>query len=251
MKGKSQIPGWAILVIALTIALIAVISIASLHQYADKSHQAEILLSRLKGQSYHLDALEWQFERKPDPKVLEEVQQVESQIAQTFDELMLLDPGEERLQQLHKAQLEFETNMDENFRLIAAGDFEKMEILDKEKVDPSFNALSDLIANTSAIYSGRAQQAQMASSIGITSILIAAGLIIVFLILQFRKIERKAELMAVEQKALRQSEEQYRHLVELSPEAISIQNEGKIAYINPAGAKLWHQFLLGHNDHLH
>ncbi len=48
-----------------------------------------------------------------------------------------------------------------------------------------------------------------------------------------------AELMAVEQKALRQSEEQYRHLVELSPEAISIQNEGKIAYINPAGAKLF------------
>jgi two-component system cell cycle sensor histidine kinase/response regulator CckA len=45
--------------------------------------------------------------------------------------------------------------------------------------------------------------------------------------------------MAVEQKALSQSEEQYRNLVELSPEAISIQNEGNIAYINPAGAKLF------------
>ncbi len=239
MRDKSQIPAWAILIIALTIALIAVISIASLHQYADKSHQAEILLSRLKGQSYHLDALEWQFERRPDPKVLEEVQQVESQIAQTFDELMLLDPGEERLQQLRKAQLEFETNMDENFKLIAAGNLEKADILDKEKVDPSFNALSDLIANTSAIYSERVQQAQTVSGIGIMSILIAAGLIIGFLILKFQKIERKADLMAVEQKALHQSEEQYRHLVELSPEAISIQNEGKIAYINPAGAKLF------------
>ncbi len=55
--------------------------------------------------------------------MLEEVQQVESLIAQTFDELMLLDPGEERLQELHKAQIEFQINMDEAFRLIAAGDF--------------------------------------------------------------------------------------------------------------------------------
>ncbi|MDL5502629.1 MAG: hypothetical protein QSU88_05370, partial [Candidatus Methanoperedens sp.] len=124
MKSKSQIPGWAILVLVLAIALLAAVTIAMIHQYANESRQAELLLSRLKGQSYHLDALEWQFERRPDPKLREEVQQVKSQIAQTFDELMLLDPGEERLQQLHKTQLEFETDMDEMFRLIAAGDLE-------------------------------------------------------------------------------------------------------------------------------
>ncbi len=54
MRDKNQIPGWAILVIALTIVLIAVISIASLHQHADKSQQAEILLSRLKAHFPHL-----------------------------------------------------------------------------------------------------------------------------------------------------------------------------------------------------
>jgi PAS domain S-box-containing protein len=38
--------------------------------------------------------------------------------------------------------------------------------------------------------------------------------------------------------ALRDSEERYRLLVELSPETILVQTEGTIAYINPAGIKL-------------
>ncbi|HSS21959.1 MAG TPA: PAS domain S-box protein [Pyrinomonadaceae bacterium] len=39
--------------------------------------------------------------------------------------------------------------------------------------------------------------------------------------------------------ALRESEERYRRLVELSPEAIIVQSEGKFVYVNPAAQKLW------------
>jgi len=39
--------------------------------------------------------------------------------------------------------------------------------------------------------------------------------------------------------ALRQSEERYRSLVELSPEAIAVHREGKYVYMNPAGLKLF------------
>jgi two-component system sensor histidine kinase VicK len=47
---------------------------------------------------------------------------------------------------------------------------------------------------------------------------------------------RTANLKA--QAALRESEERYRRLVELSPEAIIVHRDGKIVFINPAGAAL-------------
>ena len=39
--------------------------------------------------------------------------------------------------------------------------------------------------------------------------------------------------------ALRESEERYRRLVELSPEAIVVHSEGKLVYVNPAAQMLW------------
>ncbi|HEY5883861.1 MAG TPA: PAS domain S-box protein [Pyrinomonadaceae bacterium] len=39
--------------------------------------------------------------------------------------------------------------------------------------------------------------------------------------------------------SLRESEERYRKLVELSPEAIIVHREGKLVYVNPAAVRLW------------
>ena len=41
------------------------------------------------------------------------------------------------------------------------------------------------------------------------------------------------------EEALRESEERYRRLVELSPEAIVVHSEGKFVYVNPAAERLW------------
>jgi PAS domain S-box-containing protein len=41
------------------------------------------------------------------------------------------------------------------------------------------------------------------------------------------------------EEALRQSEERYRKLVELSPEAIIVHRDGKLVYVNPAAIRLW------------
>jgi len=40
-------------------------------------------------------------------------------------------------------------------------------------------------------------------------------------------------------KALKESEERYRRLVELSPDAIVVHREGKFTYVNPAAVQLW------------
>jgi PAS domain S-box-containing protein len=41
------------------------------------------------------------------------------------------------------------------------------------------------------------------------------------------------------EEALKESEERYRRLVELSPEAIIVFSEGKLVYVNPAAERLW------------
>jgi PAS domain S-box-containing protein len=41
------------------------------------------------------------------------------------------------------------------------------------------------------------------------------------------------------EEALRQSEERYRRLVELSPDAIIVHSKGKFLYVNPAAVRLW------------
>ena len=69
-------------------------------------------------------------------------------------------------------------------------------------------------------------------------IIVAVGLV-VFSLRRWRKV--KAEIVARRQAApdLKDSEERYRSLVDISPDAIFIQSEGRIAFINPAGVKLF------------
>src|SRR4051794_9614605 len=54
---------------------------------------------------------------------------------------------------------------------------------------------------------------------------------------QFSPVQLSPAQLSIEQ-ALQESEERYRRLVELAPDAIAVHREGHILYANPAAARL-------------
>jgi PAS domain S-box-containing protein len=57
-------------------------------------------------------------------------------------------------------------------------------------------------------------------------------------VLLFHMYRRDARERSRTEQALRESQERYRQLVEMSPNGIAVEREGKIVYINPAGARM-------------
>src|SRR5947208_4819890 len=56
---------------------------------------------------------------------------------------------------------------------------------------------------------------------------------------RIRAVMRDVTEQKTTEAALKESEERYRRLVELSPEAIVVHSRGKFVYVNPAAQKLW------------
>lgn len=69
------------------------------------------------------------------------------------------------------------------------------------------------------------------------TIMIAGGSAVLFLLVLGR-MAGLVHSLVVSEEQLRESELRYRRLVELSPELIAVQSQGRFVYINPAGAKL-------------
>jgi PAS domain S-box-containing protein len=94
-----------------------------------------------------------------------------------------------------------------------------------------FTAIMNVI-NSIILYGSISYDLMLIGVVDAFFVALIVSTIVIFLIKQMRKIEKLAE------DRLRESEERYRRLIELSPVGIAVHREGRILYVNPAGAKI-------------
>lgn len=145
---------WSTLLVAFIIALITTCIITTINRRAEKSNQAQILLIYIKGQLIQLSALEWQAiaERKLSSELLTEVQYVRSQTQEMSNQLKVIEPQNSKLQRFFYLRNEYDIAVDQEFKLLAAGQIAQAVIVDEEDVDPTYDKLNTEITNLNAHY---------------------------------------------------------------------------------------------------
>ena len=213
---RRVVPVWMILVAALTIALGAAFVVAGLRGNADEDRHALLLLKDLESQSYKLSSLEWQAvaEGQLDTESAEQAQDARGRMSGAIDEIMRSEgtgEEEESARRVAGAFRTYDAALDEQFRLLANGRVEEAEVVDEERVDPSFEELSEARQEVVPLYSADALRTDRVANAGSAfTLLVAAGLV-ALLYWWYGRARRAAVSAVAEQKALRKSEELFRY----------------------------------------
>ncbi len=233
---------WSIVIAVLSVAIMAAVGDATLHRYSDVNRRSETLLARLEGLAHRLIALEWHAEAKNKvaPLVIKDVEDVRRQMSVALNELKQLDSNGPTSRRVSTAFHRYETNVRKLYQLFAAEQYAEAEAWDKERVHPSYDALLLTIAEASRRYQTSAQYTYVTANIGSSLTMALAALLTSLVFWRFEKIRYTANLLAVEQEALRHSEKRFRSLVKNASDVIVIaEPDGLIRYLSPAAERAW------------
>jgi PAS domain S-box-containing protein len=232
---RRQISRWTVLVLTLIVSASAALTIGMLRHQAALSHRTEVLLTLIDGHTHRLSAVEWQVisKQRVSPKMAVEMREARDEMMRTFSELEDAAPKDKRLQPVVDTYREYEAAMEEELRLITAGDIAKAKVVDRQQVDPAFNKFREVVAGVNASYSLEAKDKDHTAFILSTLIFLAAAMMIGLLFWRFQRAHQVVELMAAEQGALRWSEERFRSLIQNASDVIMLLDaESTISYVS-------------------
>lgn len=232
-KATSGSPVWGISIVILAVLITLALLGTYLHHYVQDHLRSQTLLLSIEEYSAEQAISEYEAinEGELTPEIVEDVAENRLELAEALGELERLNPGDEELAQVSEALNAHQEAIDEEFRLIEAGQLEQANTLDEEQVDPGFEALQELLEDKSAQYGDDARRTDLIVDVATygTAFLAAITLIMVVRLWQREQARRS------EQEALRQSENRFRSLIRNASDIIMIMDANRtVSYISPA-----------------
>jgi two-component system, sensor histidine kinase and response regulator len=180
-RDSSQLPRWLIPVITILIALVAAWIMENLHERSIDGGRAQIVLAEVKEHGDHQQLAEFEAitEGEVSPAITREIDENRRQIAQSLDQLEELGVGEPQVARLRRTRSTAETAMDEELRLIRAGQLEQAKAVDERRVDPAFEKLHEVIDENAAKLADSARRTELIAGVGIYTINLLAALALI------------------------------------------------------------------------
>lgn len=252
-RGKFQLSRSTLLIAALIVAMTTATFITVLNQWVDRSAKVKSLLIDVKGELSQVSVLEWQAiaQGKITPSLFTQLQVTRAQTSQMLAKLSKIDLQEHKLKRFFQLYSEYNKAVDTEFKLISAGQITQAIATDEQQVDPAYEMLKAEIAQLNTTYSQQEQLAKDTANFGSALALFLATGVIGFLLWQFASLEQTAKLAIAKQKALSQSEERFRALVQNASDVIIVLSaQWTINYVSGSVKAILHccpENLVGSN----
>lgn len=228
---------WLLLVTAVGVVLIAAQAVNSLGRRADSLRHMETSLARLEEAAHELNALEWETMHRGrlTPDHSQKVQNARGKMQRQIERLRELDATAEDLVEVMALFEDYSKLVDREFQLLGQGEIKEAEEWDEHQVDPAFDRLGDAMNEASSRFDQLAAAALTEVNRWTYLILAASAMAVGLLFWQYHQKQHAMELSLVEQRVLRESNEELEERVRQRTAELAALNKQILASARQAG----------------
>ncbi len=200
-RGGFQYTMWFVAIFAILIAAVSAFSIERLNETVDKQREAQILLTEMEEDLTNLGTAEEEalyqegiYEEGSIPEITEGVEEEQGELREDLDELERLNVEDNTYIALLRESLDT-TNavLNEELRLIEAGEIEQAKLMHEERMVPGLQAADDSIEDFSASLEDSAQQTNRIADVGTYAVTLLAAIVLIAIFWLYGRRVRRAQ----------------------------------------------------------